>query len=63
MNALKTNIDHYMELKNIKMYSHLLVDIAHETQSKRKFEYNARLKAYEEERNNLLTTHKENLYE
>lgn len=30
MAALKTNIDHYMQLKNIKMYSHLLVDIAHE---------------------------------
>lgn len=28
MTALKNNIDHYMELKNIKMYSHLLADIA-----------------------------------
>lgn len=26
----KSNIDHYMELKGIRMYSHLLVDIAHE---------------------------------
>ena len=30
MTALKNNIDHYMKLKNIKMYTHLLVDIAHE---------------------------------
>lgn len=30
MTALKNNIDHYMEMKNIRMYSHLLVDIAHE---------------------------------
>ena len=30
MNTLKKNIDHYMELKRIKMYSHLLVNIAHE---------------------------------
>ena len=30
MNDLKKNIDHYMNLKGIKMYSHLLVDIAHE---------------------------------
>lgn len=30
MGILKNNIDHYMELKGIKMYSHLLVDIAHE---------------------------------
>ena len=30
MGHLKSNIDHYMELKGIKMYSHLLVDIAHE---------------------------------
>ena len=30
MGNLKNNIDHYMELKGIKMYSHLLVDIAHE---------------------------------
>ena len=30
MRNLKNNIDHYMELKGIKMYSHLLVDIAHE---------------------------------
>lgn len=30
MQNLKSNIDHYMELKGIRMYSHLLVDIAHE---------------------------------
>ena len=30
MANLKSNIDHYMELKGIRMYSHLLVDIAHE---------------------------------
>ena len=30
MTALKKNIDHYMELKNIRMYSHLLADIARE---------------------------------
>lgn len=30
MENLKNNIDHYMELKGIRMYSHLLVDIAHE---------------------------------
>ena len=30
MNNLKKNIDHYMKLKGIKMYSHLLVNIAHE---------------------------------
>ena len=30
MNNLKNNIDHYMNLKGIKMYSHLLVDIAYE---------------------------------
>lgn len=30
MRVLKENIDHYMKLKNIKMYSHLLVNIAHE---------------------------------
>lgn len=30
MENLKSNIDHYMELKGIRMYSHLLVDIAHE---------------------------------
>ena len=28
MQNLKSNIDHYMELKGIRMYSHLLVDIA-----------------------------------
>lgn len=28
--TLKNNIDHYMKLKGIKKYSHLLVDIAHE---------------------------------
>lgn len=30
MNNLKSNIDHYMKLKGIKMYSHLLMDIARE---------------------------------
>ena len=30
MGNLKNNIDHYMKLKGIKKYSHLLVDIAHE---------------------------------
>ena len=30
MANLKKNIDHYMRLKGIKMYSHLLVNIAHE---------------------------------
>lgn len=30
MGNLKNNIDHHMKLKGIKMYSHLLVDIAHE---------------------------------
>ncbi|MBS7221483.1 MAG: hypothetical protein KH033_09070, partial [Clostridiales bacterium] len=30
MENLKNNIDHHMKLKGIKMYSHLLVDIAHE---------------------------------
>lgn len=30
MEDLKRNVDHYMKLKGIKMYSHLLVDIAHE---------------------------------
>ena len=30
VNNLKKNIDHYMKLKGIKMYSHLLVNIAHE---------------------------------
>lgn len=30
MTNLKENIDHYMNLKGIKMYSHLLVNIAHE---------------------------------
>ena len=30
MEALKTNVDHYMKLKGIKRYSHLLVNIAHE---------------------------------
>ena len=29
MNNLKSNIDHYMKLKGIKMYTHLLVNIAH----------------------------------
>ena len=30
MGNLKNNIDHYMKLKGIRKYSHLLVDIAHE---------------------------------
>ncbi len=30
MTKLKENLDHYMELKGITMYSHLLVEIAHE---------------------------------
>jgi hypothetical protein len=30
MTNLKNNINHYMQLKGIKMYSHLLVDIAHQ---------------------------------
>ena len=30
MENLKNNIDHYMKLKGIRMYTHLLVDIAHE---------------------------------
>ena len=30
MTHLKNNIDHYMELKRIKMYSHLLINVAHE---------------------------------
>lgn len=30
MRSLKNNIDHYMKLKGIRKYSHLLVDIAHE---------------------------------
>lgn len=30
MNNLKKNIDRYMQLKGIKMYSHLLFDIAHQ---------------------------------
>ena len=30
MTDLRKNIDHYMELKGIKMYSHLLADIAGE---------------------------------
>lgn len=30
MKNLKTNINHYMELKGIKMYSYLLIEIAHE---------------------------------
>ena len=30
MTNLKSNIDHYMKQKGIRMYSHLLVDIAHE---------------------------------
>ena len=30
MSNLKNNIDHYMKLKGIRMYSHLLTNIAHE---------------------------------
>lgn len=30
MGILKNNIDHYMKLKGIRRYSHLLIDIAHE---------------------------------
>mgnify|MGYP004607310799 FL=1 len=30
MSNLKKNIDRYMQLKGIKMYSHLLIDIAHQ---------------------------------
>lgn len=30
MTHLKSNVDHYMQLKGIRMYSHLLIDIAHE---------------------------------
>lgn len=30
MTNLKNNIDHYMQLKGIKMYSHLLINIAHQ---------------------------------
>lgn len=30
MGDLKNNINHYMKLKGIRMYTHLLVDIAHE---------------------------------
>lgn len=30
MESLKENIDHYMKLKRIEMYTHLLMDIAHE---------------------------------
>ena len=54
------SVDDYM-----KRYSQLIkldfqigktsAAIAHETQSKRKFEYNSRLKKYEDERNNLLS--------
>ena len=39
MENLKNNIDHYMKLKGIKMYSHLLVDIAHELGIKRQEVY------------------------
>ncbi|MCM1213411.1 MAG: hypothetical protein NC331_15105 [Lachnospiraceae bacterium] len=40
MENLKSNIDHYMELKGIRMYSHLLVDIAHELGIKGQEAYN-----------------------
>lgn len=40
MDNLKNNIDHYMKLKGIKMYSHLLVDIAHELGIKGQEAYN-----------------------
>lgn len=47
MTALKTNIDHYMEMKNIKMYSHLLVDIAHQLgiKGQKAFDYAEREKS------------------
>ena len=34
MENLKNNIDHYMKLKGISRYSHLLLNIAHELGSK-----------------------------
>lgn len=39
MRNLKSNIDHYMKLKGIRMYRHLLVDIAHELGIKGKEAY------------------------
>ncbi|MEI3267346.1 MAG: hypothetical protein V8R85_09910 [Frisingicoccus sp.] len=39
MENLKSNIDHYMKLKGIRMYSHLLVDIAHRLKMKRQEVY------------------------
>ena len=40
MTNLEKNINHYMELKNIKMYTHLLIDIAHELGIKGQAAYN-----------------------
>ncbi len=40
MENLKNNIDRYMKLKGIRMYSHLLVDIAHELGIKGQEAYN-----------------------
>ena len=40
MKSLKSNVDHYMELKGIRMYSHLLVNIAHELGIKGQEAYN-----------------------
>ena len=40
MDNLKINIDHYMTLKGIKKYSHLLIDIAHELGIKGQEAYN-----------------------
>lgn len=47
MENLKRNIDHYMKLKGIKMYSHLLVDIAHELgiKGQRAYEFATREKS------------------
>lgn len=39
MKNLKSNIDHYMKLKGIKMYTHLLVDIARELGFKKEKAY------------------------
>lgn len=39
MEALRNNIDHYMKRKGIRMYTHLLVDIAHELGIKGKEAY------------------------
>lgn len=44
MGNLKNNIDHYMKLKGIKMYSHLLVNIAHELGIKDKTHINLQIR-------------------